>query len=119
MLVRILTAEISAPNVVEANVLMRQFLDELRAQPGLAYAKLAGRVTSGDDEEMVLFEEWLTPEHLFRWTDGRLDRARLPEGAPRLLENLVITHYETLDQTPQELQHEMISTEDGTEGREP
>jgi hypothetical protein len=112
MLVRILTAEVSARNVAEANGLMRQFVDELRAQPGLVDAKLAGRVTSGDDQGMILLEEWLTPAHLVRWTSGRLDQARLPEGAPRLLENLVITLYESLDQVPNDLDIAMVGDAD-------
>jgi hypothetical protein len=111
MLVRVLTAHIAAQNVGEANVVMRGLLDELRAQRGLAYVKLARRLMTDDSEEMVLFEEWLTPADLFRWTGGELQRARLPERAPRLFENLVITHYESLDRVPDDLDLKVIQSE--------
>ena len=103
MIIRVLTVQIEAPNVAEANGLMRQLLSDLRAQPGLAYAKLARRLKENDDEEMVLIEEWLTPADLFEWTGGRLQEARLPENARPLFRDLRITHYESLDRLPENL----------------
>jgi hypothetical protein len=103
VIIRVLTARIDAANVAEANTLMRQLLDEIGQQPGLAYAKLARRLVENDDEEMVLIEEWLTPADLFTWTGGILERARLPTSAPALFEDLTITHYESLDRLPGDL----------------
>jgi hypothetical protein len=111
MLVRVLTAQVAAQNVAEANVLVRQLLAELHQQPGLAYAKLARRLLEGDDEEMILIQEWLTPADLFAWTCGRLQKPRIPDRALRLLENLVITHYESLDRMPEDLELEVIRSE--------
>ena len=108
MIVRVLTAQIAAPNVTAANLQMRELLDVIHAQPGLAYVKLSRRLLEGDAEEMLLFEEWLTPSDLFAWTGGHLEKARLPERTPRLFENLVITHYESLDRMPAEFELEVI-----------
>jgi hypothetical protein len=111
MLVRVLTAHVAQPNVGEANVRMRDLLAELRAQPGLAYVKLARRFLN-HHEEIILFEEWRTPADLFRWTGGDLHRPRLLDGMPQLFENLVITHYESLDVVPEELDLDVIHNGD-------
>jgi hypothetical protein len=103
MIIRVLNAHVSAPKVAEANGVMRELLAELRTQPGLAYAKLARRLLDNDDEELILVEEWLTPADLFEWTGGRLEKARLPPGAAALIENLGVTHYESLDRLPEEM----------------
>jgi hypothetical protein len=107
LIIRVLTAHINAGNVAEANTLMRQLLSDLRAQKGLAYAKLARRLLENDDEEMILLEEWLTPADLFEWTGGILQKPRLPASAPALFEELVITHYESLDRLPEEMELEV------------
>jgi hypothetical protein len=117
MLVRVLTARIAARNVGDANVLVRELLDELHQQPGLAYTKLARRLLANDDEEMILFEEWVTPADLFAWTGGRLLTPRIPEHALRLFENLVISHYESLDRMPEEFELDVIETERSAEKR--
>jgi hypothetical protein len=114
VLVRVLTFNIPERNVGEANVRMRTLLDELRQQQGLAYAKLARRFLGGS-EEMVLFEEWRTPADLFRWTHGRLQHARLPEGMGQLYEDLVITHYESLDVSLEDLELDVISSKEHPE----
>jgi hypothetical protein len=111
MLIRVLTFHIAERNVGEANVRMRSLLDELRAQPGLGYAKLARRLVD-HNEEMILFEEWLTPADLFRWTGGELQRARLPERMPDLFEDLVISHFESLDVVPEDLDLEVLGSDD-------
>ena len=102
MIVRVLTARVPDGNAYQFNVLLRKLLDELRAQPGLAYAKLARRLEPGG-EEVILFEEWLTPNDLWRWTGGQLGRPRLLPGTEELVENLVISHYESLDVDPESL----------------
>lgn len=45
----------------------------------------------------MLFEEWRTPADLWEWTGGRLSVPRLLPGTEELVEELVITHYESLD----------------------
>jgi hypothetical protein len=107
LIIRVLTAHISASNVAEANSLMRQHLADLRAQKGLAYAKLARRLVENDDEELILIEEWLTPADLFDWTGGTLHQPRLPTSAPALFEELLITHYESLDRLPADMELEV------------
>jgi hypothetical protein len=116
LIIRVLTVHVAAPNVSEANGLMRELLAELRAQHGLAYAKLARRLLENDDEEMVLIEEWLTPADLFEWTGGMLQRPRLPVNAPALFENVAITHYESLDRLPQEMELDVMRSDPSSDG---
>ena len=97
MIVRVLTARVPARNAGDFNSLLRAQLDELRTQQGLVYAKLARRLDSNLDEEVVLFEEWKTPDDLWAWTGGRLHVPRLLPGTEELLDQLTITHYEALD----------------------
>jgi hypothetical protein len=108
MIVRVLTARVPDGNAFQFNVLLRQLLDELRGQPGLAYAKLARRLEPGG-EEVILFEEWLTPNDLWRWTGGQLGRPRLMPGTEELVENLLISHYESLDVDPESLELSTIA----------
>lgn len=103
MIVRVLTARVSRANAGEFNELLRGQLRELREQDGLVYAKLARRLDQRDDEEVVLFEEWRTPADLWTWTGGQLGKPRLLPGTERLIDDLVITHYEALDIETDEL----------------
>ena len=102
MIVRVLTARVPARNAGRFNELQRALLDELRGQPGLVYAKLARRLDHTDAEEVVLFEEWRTPDDLWAWTGGRINVPRLLPGTEELIENLTISHYEALDVEPYE-----------------
>jgi hypothetical protein len=97
VIVRVLTARVSEQNAGEFNNLLRQQLDELRAQPGLVYAKLARRLGADRAEEVMLFEEWQTPDDLWAWTGGRLNVPRLLPGTEQLIDQLTIAHYEALD----------------------
>lgn len=97
MIIRLLTARVPARNAGDFNSLLRAQLEELRTQPGLVYAKLARRLDTNLDEEVVLFEEWQTPDDLWAWTGGRLHVPRLLPGTEELLDQLTITHYEALD----------------------
>ena len=97
VIVRVLTARVSEQNAGEFNNLLRQQLDELRGQPGLVYAKLARRLSTDRAEEVILFEEWLTPDDLWAWTGGRLNVPRLLPGTEKLIDQLTIAHYEALD----------------------
>jgi hypothetical protein len=108
MLVRVVAAHVAADDVGGVNSEMRAFLTDIRAQPGLAYAKLARRLLPDDSEEILLVEEWLTPADLFAWTRGELDSPRLPKVSHGLLRNVTITHYESLDRMPEELDLEVI-----------
>ena len=103
VILRVLTATVATNNIGSFNDLLRAQLVELRTQPGLAYVKLARRLLDGGGEEVVLVEEWLTPGDLFAWTRGQLDRPRLLPGTEDLVEDLIISHYEALDLTPEEL----------------
>jgi hypothetical protein len=109
VIVRVLTARVSGPNVGQFNHKLRPLLDELRLQKGLVYAKLARRLTEDGGEEVVLFEEWRTPADLWEWTGGRLNRPRLLPGTEDLIDDLIISHYEALDLTPEEVDLRVIS----------
>lgn len=111
MILRVLTARVPNENIGEFNELLRAQLKELRVQPGLVYAKLARRLSDDHTEEVVLVEEWSTTADLFEWTHGRLTAPRLLPGTEALLENLVITHYEALDVSPEDLQRRVLGTE--------
>ena len=100
MIVRVLTSRVPAEHVLRFNGLLRAQLDELRDQPGLVYAKLARRLDDNGGEEVVLFEEWETPNDVWTWTGGRLEQPRLLPGTEELVEDLVVTHYEALDRHP-------------------
>ena len=116
MLVRVVMANVAAADVGVVNSEMRGFLTEIRAQPGLAYAKLARRLMVDDSEELLLVEEWLTPADLFAWTNGRLESPRLPPASQSALRSVTITHFESLDRMPEDLDLEVI--EGGQAGNE-
>jgi hypothetical protein len=97
VIVRVLSARVSEQNAGEFNNLLRKQLDELRGQPGLVYAKLARRLGSDGGEEVMLFEEWRTPDDLWAWTGGHLNVPRLLPGTEQLIDRLTIAHYEALD----------------------
>ena len=103
MIVRILTARVPRQNVGPFNDLLRAQLNELREQPGLVYAKLARRLDESEGEEVVLVEEWRTPPDLFAWTRGRLTKPRLLPGTEDLVEDLIISHYEAIDLSADDL----------------
>jgi hypothetical protein len=98
-------------NIAQFNELLRAQLAELRTQPGLAYVKLARRLHEDASEEVVLIEEWLTPADLFAWTRGRLTMPRLLPGTEDLVQDLIVTHYEALDISPEELSSRLLSKE--------
>ena len=112
MIVRILTARVPRQNIGPFNDLLRAQLNELREQPGLVYAKLARRLEEDEGEEVVLVEEWRTPPDLFAWTRGRLNRPRLLPGTEDLIEDLVISHYEALDVSPDDLAARVLGSPD-------
>jgi heme-degrading monooxygenase HmoA len=108
---RVLTARVRNENIGAFNDLLRGQLVELRTQPGLLYSKLARRLDEDGSEEVVLIEEWRTSADLIEWTKGRLDKPRLLPGTEDLVADLVITHYEALDLTPEDLSARVLGVE--------
>jgi hypothetical protein len=108
MILRILTARVPDKNIGTFNDLLRAQLAELREQPGLVYVKLARRLEPDGSEEVVLIEEWRTSPDLFAWTRGRLNVPRLLPGTEDLVQDLIITHYEALDVTPEDLSRRVL-----------
>ena len=100
MIVRVLTSRVPPEHVMQFNTLLRAQLEELRDQPGLVYAKLARRLDEAGGEEVVLFEEWETPNDVWAWTGGHLSKPRLLPGTEELVADLEVTHYEALDRYP-------------------
>jgi heme-degrading monooxygenase HmoA len=115
VILRVLTARVPNANIGEFNELLRRQLSELREQPGLVYVKLARRLDEDQTEEVLLVEEWRTTADLFAWTGGRLNRPRLLRGTEELVDNLVITHYEALDVSPEDLQQRVLGVDAVTE----
>ena len=72
------------------------------------YVKLARRLEPDGSEEVVLIEEWRTSPDLFAWTRGRLNVPRLLPGTEDLVQDLIITHYEALDVTPEDLSRRVL-----------
>ena len=103
MILRVLTAHVQKRDMGAFNELLRAQVAELRTQPGLLYVKLARRLESDGSEEVLLVEEWRTPADLFEWTGGHLNQPRLLPGTEALVASLVITHYEALDISPEDL----------------
>jgi antibiotic biosynthesis monooxygenase len=109
MILRVLTARVPSANIGLFNELLRAQLAELKTQPGLAYVKLARRLHEDASEEVVLIEEWVTPADLFAWTRGRLTTPRLLPGTEDLVQDLIVTHYEALDVSPEELSSRLLA----------
>jgi quinol monooxygenase YgiN len=101
VIVRVLTATVSQETSGRVHVLMREQLPLLREYDGLVYVKLA-RHLDGNQEEIILFEEWRDVASMYAWTGPDLQRPRLLPGAEDLITDLRITHYEALDVDPPE-----------------
>jgi quinol monooxygenase YgiN len=110
VILRVITARVPNANIGAFNELLRAQLAELRSQPGLVYGKLARRLDDDGSEEVVLVEEWRTSAELFEWTHGQLNQSRLLPGSEALVENLVITHYEAIDLSPEDLSLRLLGT---------
>ena len=101
MIVRVLQARVSGPNVASFNLLFRRQVDLLREQPGLEYVKLARRLRPDGSEDVLLFEEWLSTADVYRWVGPNLGEPRLVPGTRELIDSIVVTHYEALDRDPE------------------
>jgi quinol monooxygenase YgiN len=99
MIVRVVRAKVSLQHSGSVHLLLRQQLPMLRAHDGLVYVKLARRL-DGDQEEVILVEEWRDAASMYRWTGPDLERARFISGAEELLDAISVTHYEALDVEP-------------------
>jgi heme-degrading monooxygenase HmoA len=97
VIIRVLHARVPGRNVAQFNVLFRRQVELLREQPGLEYVKLARRLEPDGSEEVLLFEEWLSPGDVYRWAGRNLAEPRLVPGALELIDRLEISHYEALD----------------------
>jgi len=113
MILRVLTAHVQKRDMGAFNELLRAQVAELRTQPGLLYVKLARRLESDGSEEVLLVEEWRTPADLFEWTGGHLNQPRLLPGTEALVASLVITHYEALDISPEDLGLRLLGDDAG------
>jgi heme-degrading monooxygenase HmoA len=99
MIVRIVTARVPLQSAPQFHELLREQLPELHRHEGLVYAKLVRRVL-GDEEEVMLIEEWADAHALYAWTGPDVERPRLPADAYRMLADVRITHHEALDLDP-------------------
>ncbi len=97
MIVRVLRVKVRARNVGAVDALLRTQVELMRSQPGLAYVKLARQVQPDGGEEVVLFEEWLTAADLYAWIGPNLTEPRLVDGARKLIDEVLVSHYEALD----------------------
>ena len=113
MILRVVTARVPSQNIGAFNELLRAQVVELRTQPGLVYGKLARRLEEDGTEEVVLIEEWATSADLFEWTRGQLNQPRLLPGTESLVDHVVVTHYEALDLTPEDLSRLVLGTVPG------
>jgi heme-degrading monooxygenase HmoA len=111
VILRVLTARVGNENIGALNDLLRRQLAELKVQPGLLYVKLARRLDDDGSEEVVLVEEWRTPADVIEWTRGQLDKPRLLPGTEDLVVDLVITHYEALDLTAEDLSARVLGAD--------
>jgi len=97
VIVRVLRVKVKARNIAAFDALFRTQVELMRTQPGLEYVKLARQIQPDGGEEVVLFEDWLTAAHLYAWVGPNLTEPRLVDGARRLIEEVVVSHYEALD----------------------
>jgi antibiotic biosynthesis monooxygenase (ABM) superfamily enzyme len=96
MIVRVVTARVRSERAAAFNTKLRQQLPLLREQPGLVYVKLARQV-HGDEEEVLLFEEWRDTASLYGWAGPVIDKPRFLPGTEELVEHVSVEHYEALD----------------------
>jgi hypothetical protein len=90
--------KVRAGKVGAFNALFRRQVVELREQPGLEYVKLARRLRGDGGQDAVLFEEWRDAASLYAWVGPNLTEPRLVPGVRQLIEELVVAHYEALEE---------------------
>jgi heme-degrading monooxygenase HmoA len=101
MIVRVVAIEMKPGQEGLFHASLRHEIGVLRAQPGLVYVKAARRVLDTGGEEVVLVEEWATPQDLHAWAGPDLTRPRfLPDIAHRVeaaTRRVEVIHYEAID----------------------
>jgi hypothetical protein len=97
VIVRVLRMKARAGKVGAFNALFRRQVALLREQPGLEYVKLARRLDADGGQDAVLFEEWRDAASLYAWIGPNLTKPRLVPGARELIDELVVAHYEALE----------------------
>jgi quinol monooxygenase YgiN len=97
VIVRVLRARVRPGKVGAFNAIFRQQVPLLKEQPGVVYVKLARRLQPDGGEDVVLFEEWQDAAALYAWVGPNLMEPRLVPGAKELIDELVVAHYEALD----------------------
>jgi hypothetical protein len=94
--------KVRAGKVGAFNALFRRQVVELRDQPGLEYVKLARRLHRDGGQDAVLFEEWRDATSLYAWVGPNLTEPRLLPGVRELIDELVVAHYESLEEDKEE-----------------
>ena len=96
MIVRVVRARVPAGRVGAFNALFRRQVALLREQPGLVYVKLARRLHADGGQDAVLFEEWQDAASMYAWVGPNLAEPRLIDGARELIDEVHVSHYESL-----------------------
>jgi heme-degrading monooxygenase HmoA len=102
MIVRVVTARVRRGREQQLHQLLLDQGPVMRAHDGLRYLKMARQVLP-EGERVVIVEEWIDPESLYRWVGSDLTRARLMPGAEALLESVTVEHFEAIDLDPDQL----------------
>jgi heme-degrading monooxygenase HmoA len=101
MIVRVVTIHMQPGQEGLFHASLRREIQELRAQPGLVYVKVARRLLPSGGEEVVLMEEWATVHALHAWAGADLARPRfLPDVENQLADAarwVGVAHYEAID----------------------
>jgi quinol monooxygenase YgiN len=99
VIVRVLRVSVRAGRVGAFNALFRSQVALLREQDGLVYVKFARRLNRDGSQDAVLFEEWRDAASLYAWVGPDLTAPRLVPGARELIDELLVAHYEALDES--------------------
>jgi len=96
VIVRVLRATIRPSRVAAFDVLFRQQVALMRAQPGIAYVTFARHIQPDGGEDAVLFEDWEDAASLYAWVGPDLTAPRLMPGVRELLDSIEVAHYEVV-----------------------
>src|SRR5262245_37143330 len=98
VIVRVLRARVRAGRIGAFTSVFRHQVELLRDQPGLSHVRLARRLQPDGSQEALLVEEWADPDSLYTWVGPDLTEPRLVPGARELIDELVVAHYEALEE---------------------
>jgi hypothetical protein len=97
VIVRVFEGVVASPNEGDfVRFLRDEALPELRAAPGLVYAKV-GRQVLPQGIRVLVISEWRTPSALYAWVGPDLQFPRIVAPHLEWLTEYSITHYEALD----------------------